>query len=322
MNKRHSIAELILRGLGGAAVAAPFLPSIVEREAKAQGMTATDSQAADRVLHPLRVSDQPVVPGEVARPPVDRRLHGDPDPRAAGALREQAAHASGYPGHERVELRRDARAKERSPHEPVRIDVHGSPLDPQRSEQRGACNIGKFDAKPTGRSLDHIAAAAVNPNERGRSALHADRRRQRQRHATPVRHLVVGRRRHHLPGCTGSPTHGLQQPHEPVRHGHHDPNPDTYKVARGKSVIDCVRDDLNRLSSINMSASDKQKLTRVDRAAPLRGRHGHARGRPVQHGHGDEPRPDRDLDRQRHHEDREHHHGSRGADVALRQPTA
>ena len=33
--------RLILRGLGGAAVAAPFLPSIMEREAKAQGMTTT-----------------------------------------------------------------------------------------------------------------------------------------------------------------------------------------------------------------------------------------------------------------------------------------
>ena len=33
--------RVMLRGLGGAAVAAPFLPSVAEREAKAQGMTAT-----------------------------------------------------------------------------------------------------------------------------------------------------------------------------------------------------------------------------------------------------------------------------------------
>jgi hypothetical protein len=37
-------------------------------------------------------------------------------------------------------------------------------------------------------------------------------------------------------------------------------NPDTYAVARGKSVIDVVRADLDRLSSMDMSASDKQKL--------------------------------------------------------------
>ena len=39
-------------------------------------------------------------------------------------------------------------------------------------------------------------------------------------------------------------------------------NPDTYKVVRGKSVIDCVRDDLGRLNRINMSAVDKPKLTK------------------------------------------------------------
>ena len=33
--------RVMLRGLGGAAVAAPFLASVAEQEAKAQGMTAT-----------------------------------------------------------------------------------------------------------------------------------------------------------------------------------------------------------------------------------------------------------------------------------------
>jgi hypothetical protein len=36
--------RFILRGLGGAAIAAPLLPSIAEREAKAQGMTTTTPQ--------------------------------------------------------------------------------------------------------------------------------------------------------------------------------------------------------------------------------------------------------------------------------------
>src|SRR3954447_26757749 len=40
MNKTFN-RRVLLRGLGGAAVAAPFLSSIAEREAKAQGMTAT-----------------------------------------------------------------------------------------------------------------------------------------------------------------------------------------------------------------------------------------------------------------------------------------
>src|SRR5262245_33781483 len=39
-------------------------------------------------------------------------------------------------------------------------------------------------------------------------------------------------------------------------------NPDIYKTVRGRSVIDLVREDLNRLSTINMSGSDRLKLTR------------------------------------------------------------
>jgi Protein of unknown function (DUF1552) len=38
-------------------------------------------------------------------------------------------------------------------------------------------------------------------------------------------------------------------------------SPDTYRVARGKSVIDIVRDDLSTLQRVNMSASDQQKLS-------------------------------------------------------------
>jgi len=42
MNKNKTFnRRILLRGLGGAAVAAPFLSSIMEKEAKAQGMTAT-----------------------------------------------------------------------------------------------------------------------------------------------------------------------------------------------------------------------------------------------------------------------------------------
>ena len=42
MKKYPLNRRLFLRGLGGAAVAAPFLPSLAERSAKAQGTTPTD----------------------------------------------------------------------------------------------------------------------------------------------------------------------------------------------------------------------------------------------------------------------------------------
>src|SRR5262249_26454367 len=37
-------------------------------------------------------------------------------------------------------------------------------------------------------------------------------------------------------------------------------SPDTYQVARGKSVLDVVRDDLDSLERFDMSAADRQKL--------------------------------------------------------------
>jgi hypothetical protein len=37
-------------------------------------------------------------------------------------------------------------------------------------------------------------------------------------------------------------------------------NPDTYKVAKGKSIIDCVREDLNRYKALRMSSADTKRL--------------------------------------------------------------
>ena len=39
-----------------------------------------------------------------------------------------------------------------------------------------------------------------------------------------------------------------------------DPNADTYKVARGKSVIDCVRDDLNRYKAHQHERADMKRV--------------------------------------------------------------
>ena len=38
-------------------------------------------------------------------------------------------------------------------------------------------------------------------------------------------------------------------------------SPDTYQAARRKSVIDCVREDLDNLMRVDMSRSDKKKLS-------------------------------------------------------------
>jgi len=38
------------------------------------------------------------------------------------------------------------------------------------------------------------------------------------------------------------------------------PNADTYRVAKGKSIIDCVREDLNRYKAIRMSSADLKRV--------------------------------------------------------------
>jgi hypothetical protein len=142
------------------------------------------------------------------------------------------------------------------------------PLTPN-STTSSASNPGKFDAKPTGRSLDHIAAGCVNKATNGMPVSTSNPG------AAPL-FLQIG-------GVQGSQTMNQQviswqDDKGTIFPGYGTPttvyssltnlfgsgpvNADTYAVARGKSVIDVVRDDLNRLSSINMSKSDKQQLTK------------------------------------------------------------
>ena len=257
MNKPTYNRRTILRGLGGAAIAAPFLPSVVEREAKAQGMVAaTPKRLIVFFTHygclttrwfpmkshgPLTAADYTGTPTLAPLAPYAAKLLM---PRGIRAMNEWSFNGT--------------LGQKNDPHtNPCGSMFTCYPLTPN-APNSGAMNIGKFDAKPTGRSLDHVAASAVNKNG-----------------AAPL-FLQIG-------GVGGSNSNtqsviswsdsagtifpGIGTPSQvysnltnlfttgPV-------NPDTYKVVRGRSVIDLVRDDLTRLQGINMSASDKLKLTR------------------------------------------------------------
>ena len=172
------------------------------------------------------------------------------------------------------------------------------PLTPN-STTSSASNPGKFDAKPTGRSLDHIAAVAST---------------------RPQRHAGVG----HEPGaspssCRSAACRAARSTQSVISwsddkgtifpgtgtastvyssltglFGTGTVNPDTYAVARGKSVIDCVRDDLDRLSEHQHERRRQAEAEDVDRSAPLRGWHG-LRRRHVQHGHRATARSDGDA---------------------------
>ena len=113
---------------------------------------------------------------------------------------------------------------------------------------------------------------------------------------------------------------GLQQPHEPVRHGAREPGHLQGGPRQERHRLRARRPEQALRHQHELGG--QAEADHVDRAAPLHGRHGHRLAPQCTMATATQARPDRDLDRQRHHEDREHLHGSRGADVALRQPTA
>jgi hypothetical protein len=249
--------RFILRGLGGAAIAAPLLPSIAEREAKAQGMTTTTPQRLIVFFTHYGCLTTRWFPVKSHGPLTAADYMGTPTlaplaPYAAKLLMVRGIRAMNEWSFQ------GTLGQKNDPHtNPAGSMFTCYPLTPNATES-SANNAGKFDAKPTGRSIDHIAAEQVNKNG-----------------AAPLFMQIGG------VGGSSSNTQAViswSDSNGTIFPGVSSPmtiysslsnlfgmgpmNPDTYKVVRGRSVIDLVRDDLNRLSRINMSASDRLKLTR------------------------------------------------------------
>src|SRR5438477_2131884 len=165
-------SRILLRGLGGAAVAAPFLPSIWEREAKSQGMTVTP---------PKRLIVFFTYHGCLTDKWFPAKSHGalsTADYQAMGTLAPMAPFAN------KLLMVRGIRSmnewsfqgtlgQKNDPHtNPAGSTFTCHPLTPNSTES-SASNAGKFDAKPTGKSLDHIAAGCVNKASNGMAATAA-----------------------------------------------------------------------------------------------------------------------------------------------------
>ena len=247
--------RVILRGLGGAAVAAPFLSSVAEREAKAQSVPAGT---------PKRLIVFFTHYGCLTNRWFPAKSHGaltTADYMAMNTLKPMAPYAN------KLLMVRGIRAmnewsfqgtmgQKNDPH----TQVCGTfftcqPVTPN-APNSGIDNIGKFDAKPVGRSLDHIAAEQVNKN--GAAPLFMQIGGVNGNASNNMSVISWDAPERIFPGL-GAPMPVYSQLTNlfsttgPV-------NEDTYKVARGKSVIDCVRADLERFKSFNMSMSDKRKL--------------------------------------------------------------
>ena len=257
--------RVMLRGLGGAAVAAPFLPSVAEREAKAQGMTATT---------PQRLIVFYTHYGCLTTRWFPKVSHGKLTKDDYAALTTLAPMA---PFADKLLMVRGIRTmnewsnegtygQKNDPH----TQVQGSyftchPVTPNAdsgfdtSDPSGVSP--KTAAKPTGRSLDHVCAEQVNPG--GKSPLFVEIGGTSGNAMNTMHVLSWDKPGEIFPGVTSpmalyntlTGLFGNMTSAQPM-------NGDTWAVARGKSVIDCVRDDLKRYQAINMSAADKDRLSR------------------------------------------------------------
>ncbi len=246
MNRR-----IFLRGLGGAVVAAPFLSSVAERSAKGQAAAAgppkrliamfthygclTTKFFPTKSHGALTAADLTSTTLAPLAPYVDKLLL----PRGIRAMNEWTAGMS--------------RGQGNDPH----TQVVGSyftcyPVTPNSNDPFSFSQATKFNAKPTGASLDHVIAKAIS--EDGTPLFI----RVGNRSDTPLSAISYSASETGFPGL-GQASQiftsltGLFDGSAPM-------NPDTYAAIKGKSVIDLVRDDLDTLERIDMSKSDKDKL--------------------------------------------------------------
>jgi hypothetical protein len=246
---KHMNRRIFLRGLGGAAVAAPFLSSIGDRSARAQA-AATPKRLLVMFTHygclttryfpkkahgQLTAADLDATTLKHLSPYVDKVLM----PRGIRAMNEWTSTMK--------------RGQGNDPH----TQVAGSfftcqPVTPNSNDPFSFNNATKFNAKPTGPSLDHVMAKQLSPDG---TPLFI---RVGNRNDTPQSGISYSAAETAFPGL-GLPSQ-VYSGITGLFGGGGVVTPDDYAAVRGKSVIDIVRDDLDTLERFDMSAADKLKL--------------------------------------------------------------
>ncbi|WP_437493990.1 DUF1552 domain-containing protein [Sorangium sp. So ce1014] len=243
MNRR-----IFLRGLGGACVAAPFLSSITDRTVKAQPATP-----------PRRLIVMYTHYGCITTRFFPKKSHGALT--AADLESTTLKHLTPYV--DKLLLPRGIRAMnewtprmERGQGNDRHLQVNGSyftchPVTPNSNDPFSFDQATKYNAKPTGPSLDHVIARQLSPDGEPlfmRVGNNRDGAFSAISYSAPeTLYSGLGAPAEILAKLTGLFTDPL-------------PSPDTYQAIRGKSIIDLVRDDLDTLARFDMSQADKNKL--------------------------------------------------------------
>lgn len=249
----HLSRRIFLRGLGGAVVAAPFLGSLFERDARA-GFVApkrtivmfthygciTNNWFPQKLDGELTAEDlQPTTLAPLA--PYAKKLLM---PRGIRTMNEWTADNKG-PGHGLGQGN------------DFHVNATGSlftcqPLTPNSDDPFAFNQAVKFNATPIGPSLDHVMAKQLSPDgvplymnaagvvrEGAQSAVsfQAAQTLFSAVNATQAFNWLTG----------------LFDANGPI-------NGDTWAVTKGKAITDLVKDDLTSLARRDMSRSDKDKL--------------------------------------------------------------
>lgn len=245
--------RILLKGLGGAVVAAPFLGSIFQRSAKAQSATAP-KRAIVMFTHYGCITNQwfpAKLEGELTAADLMPTTLAPLAPFASKLLLPRGIRTM----NEWTASNRGA-GKGRGQGNDSHTQIVGSlftcqPVTPN-SDDPFSFEDPKFNAKPVGPSLDHVMAKQLSPN------------------GTPLFMNVSGQSREGaqsaisysaaetiFPAVTAAQAFsnltGLFSSGSPM-------NADTWAVSKGKAITDIVKDDLSRLMARDMSKADKEKL--------------------------------------------------------------
>jgi hypothetical protein len=255
---RYLTRRLFLRGVAGAVVAAPFLGSVVERAARAQGVPTPPAPKRLIVMFTHygcltnrwfpKVSHGPLAAADYSATNLKALASFAPKilmPRGIRSMNQWNA-SNGNQS--------TAVGQGNDPHlQVVGSYFTGQPVTPNTNNPFDINNTdAKFNALPLGPSLDHICAQQLSSN------------------GTPLFMRVSGLNDNNQSGISFSDAQtpfpgigkasqvysaltGLFQTGSVV-------TPADYQAVRGQSIIDLVKDDLQTLESIDMSSADKQKL--------------------------------------------------------------
>jgi hypothetical protein len=241
--------RIVLRGVGGAAVAAPFLSSLVDRRAKAQA-AAPPKRLLVMFTHygcitnrffpakshgSLTAADLEATTLAPLMPYVDKLLM----PRGIRAMNEWTSDMQRGQGNE------------------AHTQTAGSyftcqPVTPNSNDPFGFEENSRFKAKPVGPSLDHVIAQQLASSQQP-LVVRVGNRTEDPRSAISYSAAETQYPGFGLPVQVLTNLTGLFDAGTPL-------SPDSYAVLRGKSIVDIVRADLDTLERIDMSQSDKLKL--------------------------------------------------------------